>query len=225
VSAGALHDLLFEYLQEGASVLQLRASMTHQGLQVQSGVSPRFPRSAFLYVRYRQGEEDVARFSDLEEGGEDAEIVDLLRIVEPRLKRISIGKRGNSSVLRADIGARRLLPIALLGDGFQRLVSMSLALFASRGGCLLVDDFENGTHYSRLTDVWTKLLTMARRTKTQIFAATHSRECLLAAHEASKDQPEDLAAKRLERTNTEIRSVRIAHAEMATALELGWEVR
>jgi AAA15 family ATPase/GTPase len=47
-----------------------------------------------------------------------------------------------------------------------------------------IDEIENGIHYSVLPQVWKGVAEVAKRLEVQVFATTHSRECLAAAHEA-----------------------------------------
>lgn len=49
---------------------------------------------------------------------------------------------------------------------------------------LIAGMIENGLHYSTMVEVWKAIAEAARRAETQIFATTHSWECIKAAHEA-----------------------------------------
>ncbi|WP_338415203.1 ATP-binding protein [uncultured Sphaerotilus sp.] len=71
-------------------------------------------------------------------------------------------------------------PVALksLGDGMLRILQIALKLVAARGGFLLIDEFENGLHYSVQEKVWTLLFEMAAQLDIQIFATTHSWDCI-----------------------------------------------
>jgi AAA15 family ATPase/GTPase len=53
-----------------------------------------------------------------------------------------------------------------------------LKLFGAKGGFFLIDEFENGLHYSIQEKVWELLFEMAERYKIQIFATTHSWDCI-----------------------------------------------
>jgi ABC-type transport system involved in cytochrome c biogenesis ATPase subunit len=71
-------------------------------------------------------------------------------------------------------------PVALksLGDGMQRILQIALKLVSARGGFLLIDEFENGLHYSVQENVWTLLFEMAAQLDIQVFATTHSWDCI-----------------------------------------------
>ena len=49
---------------------------------------------------------------------------------------------------------------------------------------MLVDEIENGLHHSVLPDVWRVVGKVAEQFDVQIFATTHSYECVEAAREA-----------------------------------------
>jgi predicted ATPase len=71
-------------------------------------------------------------------------------------------------------------PVSLnsLGDGMLRVLQLSLKLFSAKGGFLLIDEFENGLHYSVQEKVWALLFEMAERLDIQVFATTHSWDCI-----------------------------------------------
>ena len=49
---------------------------------------------------------------------------------------------------------------------------------------LLIDEVENGIHHSVHKQIWTGLAEVAETLDVQIFATTHSAECLEAANDA-----------------------------------------
>lgn len=75
-------------------------------------------------------------------------------------------------------GMARPVPLNSLGDGMLRVLQLSLKLFGAKGGFFLIDEFENGLHYWIQEKVWELLFEMAERYKIQIFATTHSWDCI-----------------------------------------------
>ena len=127
--------------------------------------------------------------------------------------------------MHADVGLTRMIPIALLGEGSQRLCSLVLAIGQASGSLALVDEIDTGLHYSLLRDMWKVVARATREFDVQLFATTHSFECMTAAYEAFADSPEDFSMHRLERVNGEIVCKSFGHESLGTALELGFEVR
>lgn len=72
----------------------------------------------------------------------------------------------------------RPVPLNSLGDGMLRVLQLALKLFPAKGGFLLIDEFENGLHYSVQEKVWALLFEMAKKLDIQVFATTHSWDCI-----------------------------------------------
>jgi AAA15 family ATPase/GTPase len=72
-----------------------------------------------------------------------------------------------------------------MGDGMVRLFNLALALVNSKGGILLVDEIENGLHYSIHEKLWELVFKTARDLDVQVFATTHSWDCIEAFQRAA----------------------------------------
>ena len=70
------------------------------------------------------------------------------------------------------------VPLNSLGDGMLRVLQLVLKVFPAKGGFLLIDEFENGLHFSIQEKVWELLFEMAQKLDIQIFATTHSWDCI-----------------------------------------------
>src|SRR5258708_14421514 len=70
------------------------------------------------------------------------------------------------------------LPLRSLGDGMQRILGIALALVNTTDGILLIDEIENGIHYSVQPELWQLIFQLARRLNVQVFATTHSWDCI-----------------------------------------------
>jgi AAA15 family ATPase/GTPase len=72
----------------------------------------------------------------------------------------------------------RPVPLKSLGDGMIRVLQLALKLVSAKGGFLLIDEFENGLHYSTQEKIWALLFEMAEKLDIQVFATTHSWDCI-----------------------------------------------
>ena len=72
----------------------------------------------------------------------------------------------------------RPVPLSSMGDGMYRVLQLILKLFPAKGGFFLIDEFENGLHYSIQEKVWTLLFELAELLDIQVFATTHSWDCI-----------------------------------------------
>jgi AAA15 family ATPase/GTPase len=68
--------------------------------------------------------------------------------------------------------------LALGDDALQIELQLVLKIFPAKGGFLLIDEFENGLHFSIQEKVWELLFEMAQKLDIQIFATTHSWDCI-----------------------------------------------
>lgn len=75
-------------------------------------------------------------------------------------------------------GLKRPIPLNSLGDGMLRIMQFVLKIFPAKGGFFLIDEFENGLHYSVQEKVWALLFEMAEKLDIQVFATTHSWDCI-----------------------------------------------
>lgn len=60
----------------------------------------------------------------------------------------------------------------------SRLLTLGLHLVITKGGFLLVDEIENGIHWSVKPKLWHFLVETARALNVQVVATTHSKDCL-----------------------------------------------
>jgi predicted ATPase len=83
-------------------------------------------------------------------------------------------------------------PISLnsLGDGMLRVLQLILHVFQARGGFLLIDEFENGLHYTIQENIWSLIFRLARALDIQVFATTHGWDCVESFSKVAKAQTE-----------------------------------
>ncbi|WP_295231472.1 AAA family ATPase [uncultured Chryseobacterium sp.] len=79
------------------------------------------------------------------------------------------------------------VPVNYLGDGFKRIFYIILKVLSLKGKKIMIDEIETGIHYSRQKGFWINILKICNELDVQIFATTHSNECLQAFYEASKE--------------------------------------
>lgn len=182
----------------------------------------------FLAGRSRSPfQEEATRFTNLRLKGKKDFLLDALRILETRLTDIELLSFGGETMLHGDVGTSRPVPLVYMGDGIMRLASLISAIGNAPNGVVLVDEIENGLHHSILKDVWKAIAKAARAFNTQVFATTHSWECIVAAHQAfSEDEQYDFRLHRLEQKKEGgIRVVSLDKETLGASIELGYEVR
>jgi len=170
--------------------------------------------------------EEASRFGKLELNRQLNVLTNALKVVEPRLDDLSIIVVGDTPLIHGDIGLERFVPLQFMGEGMARLANFVLAIANSPDGVVLIDEIENGFHHSILTKVWQVIGEMARKFNTQVFATTHSLECIMSAHKAFMESEHyDFSLHRLERINEAIDDVPYDQNALEAAIEIGLEVR
>jgi len=206
---------------------QIGPGVVQEGFRSERKSMGRRAQGVFLGARQPGGQQEaVKRLSGMIEKRRDQEVVDILRHIDPRIQHLSILTRSDVPTIFADLGGPQLFPVALLGDGTLRLLSIVLAVADSDGGMVLVDEIENGLYYQVMEQVWKAIGELAIASGVQLFATTHSEECLRAAHRAfSKTDEYQFRFHRLDRVNGETRAVTYDQEMLETAIQSGLEAR
>ena len=166
------------------------------------------------------------QFGQLEINKREDVLKDALKVIEPELHKLSVVVIGEVPVIHGDIGLERLVPLPLMGGGIVRLATLILAINSAENGIIMVDEIENGIHHSVLHNMWRVVAEAARESNTQVFATTHSLECVTAAHEVfSTTGPDDFRLHRLDRDADEIRTVTYGGSSLSAAIDSDLEVR
>jgi len=152
--------------------------------------------------------------------GDDVERVTMVGDDGPR--RTMSGRRAVVKLKNYD----RPVPLRSLGDGALRLFGVALALANSRDGFLLIDEAENGIHYSVQQDFWRMILRTAHENNVQVLATTHSWDCVRGfAYAATEDEKVEGTLVRIESEDSGLRTVRYSEEDLQIAAEQDIEVR
>ena len=179
---------------------------------------------------------EVARFWDSVAltDDEDLAVAALSLITNERIERVAVVGQGNLGtrlnqgrrVMLRIAGERTPVPLKSLGDGATRFFALALALANSRNGFLVIDEAENGIHHSMQRDLWKMVLQTALKNDVQVFAATHSWDCVRGFAKAMLELEDAYGVLiRLERHGDNTRAVEYSEDELRVAAEQGIEVR
>ncbi len=200
----------------------------HQ-FSVMGGNSPDDFRVAVLSTRPTNPTIDAENYNQvalLADG--ERRVEQVMREIEPRLKRLRYAKLPGttSPLIFADVGLSRAVPSTQMGQAFNRILHIYTQVLALKMNVLLIDEIENGIFSESMPVVWRGLMAICEQEGVQIFATTHSRECVMAAHavahECSKDE---LCVQRLQIVKGKVEAVRLGIQHLEMAAEMGLEVR
>jgi hypothetical protein len=118
----------------------------------------------------------------------DEEVLQVVQIIAPTVERVNLrgvhyGEGRQPFVRQA--GVVQPIPLSRLGEGAVRAFELGLLLANARNGCLLLDQVENGIHYSVQPDLWRVIFDTAQRLNIQVFATTHSYDCIRGFKQAA----------------------------------------
>jgi hypothetical protein len=174
------------------------------------------------------GESKIRFVSALKQRSGDQSLLELLREVDSRVSGIELLAPGGDVAelfVRLNNGVP-LLPVELMGDGFQRCLELGAAAAAHDWPTLFIDEVENGMHHLVLEPLWRWIGAISHRRSLQVFATTHSDECIDAARRAFQTRRDDgLRVIRLDRQESETRAVIYDQALIEAAERTGTEIR
>jgi putative AbiEii toxin of type IV toxin-antitoxin system/AAA domain-containing protein len=176
-------------------------------------------------VDYRNA---IRLFSRLKQEGQDHLVRDLMRLIDEQVEGLEIlSPTGSQAALFVRLkGQPVLLPIQLMGEGVQRCFDIAVTLASEESLLLGIDEIENGLHHSTLESVWSWLAAVSTSRNTQIFATTHSEECVQAACRAfSALNDPGLRVIRLDRRTGETVATVYDRNLAAAAERMGVEIR
>src|ERR1035438_4074977 len=99
----------------------------------------------------------------------------------------------------------RKFPVGLVSDGVNKLLILLLGIAINKNGIILIDQIEDGFYFKRMASTWKVIDKFAKENGTQIFATTHSKECLDALLPVIEENEDDFALLRASRSDDSIR--------------------
>ena len=134
--------------------------------------------------------------------GEDIQTTS--RFGEPRLPMVTLPDH------------EKAVPLNAMGGGMTRAMGIGLGLANSSEGILLVDEIENGLHYSVQPDLWRMIFETAQELDVQVFVTTHSFDCIKAFQQAAEESAAEgrlISLRRSEREEEEGEIVAVPYDE------------
>ena len=142
--------------------------------------------------------------------GRESDVIDAMRILEKDLTSInfltgSSSRRlsGRAGVLVGFHGSGQRVPLGSHGDGMRRLLALSLSLIQTTNGFLLIDEIDTGLHWTIMEEMWRLIVNAAQQSKVQVFATTHSYDCIQGLASFVESFPEfasEISIQKIDRT-------------------------
>ena len=159
----------------------------------------------------------------------EAIVLESLQIIEPDVQGINftINTRFNSHGLVKLRGQKEPIHLGSMGGGIGQILNLMCAAVTVENGVLLVDEIDTGLHYEVQADMWRLLIKISQKLNLQIFATTHSYDCIAAFSEALDASGDSSQGKlfRLDWRGKLGRAIEYPAAHLAIAVNQDIEVR
>lgn len=187
---------------------------------------------SFQFIRTRNIDKEIngKLFDSIALTQKEQYVIDALKIIEPATERIAFvdeaPRRERTAVIKLS-NNQGVLPLRSMGDGINRILTIILALINSDNGFLLIDEFENGLHYTVQEQLWKVVFNLAQKLNIQVFVTTHSEDCISGFENILNSPSNSLDGKliRLDNENGTIKQVDFSANELKIANEQNIETR
>ena len=185
-------------------------------------------RDLSIFIPFMKSDNNVleAFWTQISLTPEEDDVHQILReTIEPKLVRLDVGREMVKIRLK---GMREPVPLTTLGDGIQRILHIALALANAKGKIILIDEIEVGLHHSVMEKLWRIIFEYAKKWNIQIFATTHSQDCLKTFYYISSEEEYKKEAQfiRLQIGRTgQNEAILFSEEELDLPIELNMEIR
>lgn len=154
------------------------------------------------------------------------DLISNLKKIDSRINDIAIISLGDNKEIYLDIGFSEMTEISMLGEGISRALSFISLVIVQKNAIILIDEIENGIHYSAIKDIIDALISSSKINNNQVFITTHSSDVINAIN-SLEDKKKDVSYIRLGRdkeTSKPIASL-FDMDDFSYSVENGWEIR
>lgn len=125
--------------------------------------------------------------SYLVETGKEQYLNNSLKLFDDNISHIERLINSNSDIiLKLKVNNEdNLIPLSSLGEGISRYISIISSIWSNKNYFLFIDEIENGIHYTNYKKLWKLIFDISKEANCQVFATTHSRECIEAFNESN----------------------------------------
>lgn len=92
-------------------------------------------------------------------------------------------------------GVSELIPIGLCGEGLKKYLYILVSAANASNNILLIDEIENGIHFSLYSHLWKSIINLAERNDLQIMVTTHNIETIAGLSNLLENDPECMSAR------------------------------
>ncbi|OBZ32402.1 hypothetical protein A0U42_10675 [Megasphaera sp. DISK 18] len=159
--------------------------------------------------------------------GRKGDLLDVLRLFDTRISDIMTLVENNLPYVYVSLEDGLKMPITYMGDGINKVLHLLLLILTSPNGIVLLDEIENGFHYSVYPKVLRALYEAALTIHCQLVITTHNYDILRQSAAVMKElnQLDSLCYQRISVSDKGRKAYAFSGAELESALDADWEVR
>ena len=149
-----------------------------------SNVSPDVLDGTFISSHMSEGH-SLTMISDLVKKKKDYIVLEAIKKFDPRVNAIKVLPDG----IYLDMeGIDELVQINAAGDGIRRFLNIVSTIANFESKIVLIDEIENGLHFTAYKLLWQSILTISEVTNVQLFITSHSMETLKCLNEILREE-------------------------------------
>lgn len=153
-------------------------------------------------------------------------VVKSLQFIIPELRDLLPLSEDRIPIIWAVLEGDYILPASLLGSGFSNALRIMLIAHYANDSILLIDEIEDGLHFSGLRDLIRFIFHISRKNNIQFFITTHSEAVLHTFSEISReDKFSQIALYRMGKREGETYCTRFSRKEFLEASDIRAEIR
>ena len=119
-------------------------------------------------------------YDEMKRKGHGHKLLSAFQLIEPTIESIEILNLQYPAIHLTRKSERMPLSLSYFGDAMVKIAAYTIALINNPNTIWLLDEVENGIHYTNQPKFWSWLFDLATEFDVQIFATTHSREMIEA---------------------------------------------
>ncbi|WP_312559779.1 AAA family ATPase [Atlantibacter hermannii] len=159
-----------------------------------------------------------------------ARLLEDISIINNKIVNIELVFSGDQPEILVDIGEKRLVDLSSLGEGVSKLLTIFAISFFTRNGIILIDEIENGIHYSLMPKIISTLVELSHENNNQIFITTHSFDVINTIGEmvrSEKITESDISFTRIGYSDVKRKTISTTFSmdEVKLSTDENWEIR